>query len=219
MSGICVFCDIDANDESVQWYDRPIWCVPGLAFLVPSLGALVPGYLLLVPETHVYSFRQVKLGLRPALARMACIAIKRLSLIYGPVTAFEHGACGEALSGSACINHAHLHLVPGVYGLTNHLGKDRARFESLGDFLKASGNDPYLMCQDPGGPVVSAPDAGLGQYFRRIIARELLVPDEWDYALYRRFDNISATYKELGRWDDQLEFGLLGTDPEPLEHQ
>jgi|SRR5947208_1654227 len=218
MSGVCIFCDIAASDNSTQWYDRPIWRVPGLALLVPSLGALVPGYLLLVPETHVFSCRQIKPQLKAALARMARITTKRLSSLYGPVTMFEHGACREELSGSSCISHAHLHVVPGTYGLTDYLGEGRTYFESFEDFLNDPGNSPYLMCKDPGGSVVSAADAGLGQYFRRIIAQELLIADEWDYALFPRLNHISSTYEDLGNWDDQVEFKLLSTDSQSLEY-
>jgi hypothetical protein len=42
------------------------------------------------------------------------------------------------------------------------------------------------------------PDIGVSQYFRRVIAKQLGRPSEWDYAVFPRWENVRATIALFG---------------------
>jgi len=124
----------------------------------------------------------------------------RLAALYRiPITVFEHGACSSSEQPqSACINHAHIHLIPGSYNLLSEAPTPVCKYDSLQEFLNEERDEPHLMIQDPGGPFMSFEDMPTSQFFRRIIARRLGIPDHWDYAAAPFDENIMQTYKDFG---------------------
>lgn len=196
-SAQCSFCFTSQRHE---WFNRPVAHLDECAMAVPSLGCLVPGYLLVMPFTHVTSTCGLPEAVKPKFASFVIEVVAQLRSVYGmPVTMFEHGGCSSPYeSRSACVNHAHLHLVPGNYGLKSEAPEKTTKHSSFGDFLESDGPDsPYLMLQDPCGPIVSFADQPTPQFFRRVVAARLGMPECWDYALYPFFDNIERTYKDF----------------------
>jgi diadenosine tetraphosphate (Ap4A) HIT family hydrolase len=174
--------------------------VGDLAFVIPALGALVPGHLLIIPAAHIPSCRDIGDASRDEFVEFVNAVSARLTEVFGPISLFEHGGCGEdngAGAGSACIRHAHIHAVPGDYGLANHLPNERQTYVNLSEFLSHRDDRPYLMCSGPDSSVSCSSDLGIGQYFRRVIARDLGIYDRWDYALFPQLENIQATYAAL----------------------
>jgi hypothetical protein len=112
---------------------------------------------------------------------------------------FEHGACATPdKPRSACITHAHLHLVPGSYSLVSEAPGEIAKHDSFEKFLAEGQDGPYLMVQDPDGPLISFEDRPSSQFFRQIIARHLGMPERWDYALFPFFETVRRTYEDFG---------------------
>jgi diadenosine tetraphosphate (Ap4A) HIT family hydrolase len=204
---VAVFDDVDEPDcflcaaykgdlDSVPWYDRPLIQEPGVGIALSAVGAFVPGYLIVAPEMHTLSIRELPQDTRGELLRLARSARSRIEQIYGPTTIFEHGSC-QWFEGrrSACIAHSHIHVVPGEYGF-DRLALRFTAFESLEAMLSAAEarqGGGYLMYQEPGGSVHYAADPGISQYFRRRIAAVLGEADAWDYAVEPRWDNVRAT--------------------------
>jgi diadenosine tetraphosphate (Ap4A) HIT family hydrolase len=193
----CSFCFSQARN---YWFNRPVAREGDCALAVPSLGSLVPGYLLIVPPAHVTSTSRIPDDEKAKFASFTADISRRLTSLYEqPVTMFEHGACtSQSQLRSACVSHAHLHLVPGRYSLISEAVGEATRYPSYERFLDNPPEDPYLMLQDPDGPVVSIADRPSPQFFRQVIARRLGTPECWDYALYPFFDNIERTYKDFG---------------------
>jgi ATP adenylyltransferase len=193
----CSFCFSQARD---YWFNRPVARDGDCALAVPSLGSLVPGYLLILPLAHVTSTSRIPDSEKAKFASFTADISSRLSSLYEqPVTIFEHGACtSPSQQRSACVSHAHLHLVPGSYSLISESAGEASEYSTYEQFLTSAPDDPYLMLQDPGGPLVSFADRPSPQFFRQVIARSLGMPECWDYALYPFFDNIERTYKDFG---------------------
>lgn len=191
----CPFCPTGQR----EWFNQPLASESGCAIAIPSLGSFIPGYLLIVPTVHVTATCKVPSDSRAKFATFTDKLVVRLRSLYGmPVTMFEHGACTESsITRSACVTHAHLHLIPGNYDLMSAAPKEAIKHTSLEDFLEYERNAPYLMLQDPDGPLLSFDDRPSSQFFRRIIANRLSMPDCWDYALVPFFDNIKRTYKDF----------------------
>jgi len=190
----CVFCD--SCYEHGEWFNRPIASDEHRTLVLPAVGALVPGYVLVLPVRHVTATCRIPASDRAAFAAFVADVAVRLTLVYKvDVTLFEHAACdAPSAARASCINHAHLHAVPGNYNLSSMVGgTDIRSYASLEDFLADERHDPYLMLQDPGGPVVSFVDQPLSQYFRRVIARQLGMDNCWDYALFPFWNNVKQT--------------------------
>lgn len=197
----CFICAANQGDAgSLPWYDRPLIREPGVGVAVSAVGAFVPGYLIVAPEAHTWSIRDLSQGAREKLLHLVRSVRSRVECIYGPTTIFEHGSCREFDSyRSACVAHSHVHVIPGEYGF-GQLALRFATFESLEAMLAAAKGDRdmgYLMYQEPGGLVHYTADPGRPQLFRRHIAAALGEDDAWDYAAAPRWDNVRATQFEF----------------------
>ena len=81
--------------------------------VVPSLGPLVVGHLMLVSKVHKRSVLSSSLPAIQDCDRLLGLCGLRLTKLYSKgVVVFEHGAGNQERSG-ACIDHAHLHVLPG----------------------------------------------------------------------------------------------------------
>jgi diadenosine tetraphosphate (Ap4A) HIT family hydrolase len=196
-SGDCEFCSPVGRSE---WFNRPVAVDEDRAMAIPSLGSFRPGYLLVVPVTHVTASCRIPTGDKARFAAFVSDLVSQLTLLYRTqVTIYEHGAClSNDKSQSACVNHAHVHLIPGHYDLTTEAPSEVCKHNSFVDFLEEGQSDSYLMLQDPGGPLLSFQDKPRSQFFRRIIAQRMGIPDYWDYAMFPFFDNVKRTYQDFG---------------------
>src|ERR1700674_1783452 len=80
--------------------------------VLPSLGALVEGWLLLVPKTHVICMGELSDNLTAEMQELKSRIRETLQRAYGNVCAFEHGPSRAKTSLGCGVDHAHLHLVP-----------------------------------------------------------------------------------------------------------
>jgi diadenosine tetraphosphate (Ap4A) HIT family hydrolase len=193
----CEFCPPSGR---LEWFNRPVAVDDDYAIAVPSLGSFVPGYLLAVPVAHVTASCRIQESDKARFASFVNkLAFKLTSIYETQVTVFEHGACLSSQEPqSACVNHAHVHLVPGNYDLTTEAPSPVYKHDSFAEFMEEEQSKSYLMLQDPGGPLLSFEDKSTSQYFRRIIAQRLGIPDYWDYAMFPFFKNIKRTYHDFG---------------------
>lgn len=196
----CLFCKAgrSPNDE-MAWHDRPIMQVQQIGAGIPGLGAFVPGYVLLFPEMHVHSMLLLPPPIRALFRAFQREVLKLVSREFGPVTVFEHGTCASRDGRrSACLSHAHVHIIPGFYDLSQHVALPREA-ESSGpaaspQVLARSG---YIYVHEPGGKPLYGRDPDISQYFRRRIADFLGIADEWDYLLFPRLSNVKETVDRL----------------------
>lgn len=79
---------------------------------LPSIGCFTDGYLLVLPERHVPSFSHLTDDeLSAGLAHAESLR-RKLEPIYGAYLIAEHGAGASCDLGAACVDHAHIHLIP-----------------------------------------------------------------------------------------------------------
>lgn len=193
----CEFCQ---SGERREWFNKPLATDGDVAIAVPSVGSFIPGYILIVPVMHVTASCRIPMANKARFASFSNELAAKLESIYSsPITMFEHGSCTSSdRQRSACVDHAHLHLVPGCYDLISAAPAEVCKYNSLEDFLDEEREEPYLMLQDPGGPLVSFADQPSSQFFRRIIAQRLNIPECWDYAVSPFSENVKRTYLDFG---------------------
>ena len=140
----CLFCGVQTTpSNALPWHDRPLMHIPGVGAAMAALGAFVPGYVLVFPETHVDSTLSILDSEAESFRLFARSVLREVEKAFGPTTVFEHGSCSISQSRrSACIDHAHLHLMPGRYSPIS---------DGLRPIQPTSGEIPPVRRQSRGG--------------------------------------------------------------------
>ncbi len=207
----CVFCaryrfrmNADAGvpgAAGVLWGDDDLWCVPDLA-------PLRQGHLLLVSTAHHPCFGACPPELLGKLAACRALVTGVLTSVYGvPVTFFEHGPATSQGAG-ACIDHAHLHCVPGLPSLRGRVEAEGLRagpYEVTGLYRRRTS---YLYVEDEAGPAVYPCRTPLpSQFLRKAAAGGR--PWRWQetYGTPATRELFLATLRALLPWADRLLSG------------
>lgn len=188
----CPFCAVILGGASECWYSlfgdtdstevirRGIECT-----IILDTAPLARGHVLIVSNEHVPSMAKLSRSGRAELRQTVSDVSQSLTRAYSPPTLLEHGAHNFARSGGACIEHAHLHLVPGDFPILPRLVRDFPEIARLADYedaLDALGGQAYLFWKSPtlGSFGVSAPVCAT-QYLRRLVAAAAGTPARWNW--------------------------------------
>lgn len=208
----CVFCaryrfrmNADAGvpgAAGVLWGDDDLWCAPDLA-------PLRPGHLLIVSTAHRPCFGACPPALLDKLAAWRALVTAMLAGAYGlPVTFFEHGPA-TSQGGGACIDHAHLHCVPGLPSLRERVEAEGLRAGPYGMTGLYRRRTSYLYVEDASGPAVYPCRAALPIQFLRKAATAEGRPWRWQetYGTLATRELFLATLRALLPWADRLLSG------------
>jgi diadenosine tetraphosphate (Ap4A) HIT family hydrolase len=169
--------------------------------VIPSLGQIVEGYLLVLPINH---FRALGDLPGPFLQEFAAICErveKTLKDQYGPYILFEHGTRSEGVGGCG-IYHAHLHATP-LAGVPDPVDVLKMRFPytELTDLNeireRSTGLSSYLFCQDSHARLYLFDTGPLpSQYMRKLLA-DALGNQDWDWRTAGTEERLLATMLRL----------------------
>ncbi len=171
-----------------------------------ALGHFVFGYTLIVSKEHLPSFACVPEPLFPELEAFRNNVLDKLhNICEHPITTMEHGALNRCQRGGACIDHAHLHLMPLAADLYPVLS-ERFSFGELGSIGELrrfkDAQVPYLYFQREG---LRSHGVGLAQdvpsqMLRQIACQSLGTPELWDWRnrpLRDVLQRFTGEYKRL----------------------
>jgi diadenosine tetraphosphate (Ap4A) HIT family hydrolase len=203
----CEFCDEFAGsskNEFVARYgsrlgDRLLF--NGRYFrIVPSLGQIVEGHLLVIPVEHHRALADLPHSRAAELDDLCRYTRSVLTQKYGSCVLFEHGARGEG-SGGCGIDHAHMHAVPvmadGVLSILarEFTGGDIASLAEIPRLL-APGSS-YLYFEDASRKRYAFPVQNLpSQYMRKLVADSIGKTD-WDWRECGREPELLSTLQHL----------------------
>lgn len=171
--------------------------------VVPTLGALVEGYVLVMSKAHYESIRLIP---KELFSELDEIVYKVKSVIWSTyqkkVVCFEHGAVSCSNKFGGCIDHAHLHMVPCDKALSETIqefGMKLLPIPSFGALLDVvGGNQPYLYWEDlDESKYVIQDDFIPSQFFRKIVADYYSVAEQWDWRQELNLENLLKTYQTL----------------------
>lgn len=174
--------------------------------VVPSLGALVEGWLLIVPKQEYLSFQYLdNISLLEELEEFSKQIGQIMAKEYGHVTMFEHGAWQSKSTVGCGVDYAHLHLVPInfdlILGLENFLDTkyDWNLVSGIADALKSKEEkSEYLFYKDFKGNSYIVNDKKIpSQLFRKVIAQYINQPEKYDWKEYHQEENILKTIKKF----------------------
>jgi diadenosine tetraphosphate (Ap4A) HIT family hydrolase len=169
--------------------------------VLPSLGQIVEGYLLIVPAKHYTALADLPMQLVQELSELSGRVRRALVGTYGPALLFEHGVrAGQ--SGGCGIDHAHLHAVPFAYTRepVEEL-KQRHTFKFIGGISEindaVSPSSSYLYYEDLSGqPCAFDVDFMPSQYVRKVLAESMGI-DLWDWREYGREQALVSSIVRL----------------------
>jgi diadenosine tetraphosphate (Ap4A) HIT family hydrolase len=201
----CLFCSIQETsnpsnpedeiiDESENFYAKA------------ALGHFVFGYTLIISKEHFPSYAYVPEYLFPELEAFRNEVLDKLhNICEHPISITEHGAINRCRRGGACIDHAHLHLMPLAADLYPMLC-ERFSFHELGSMsgVRAfkDAQIPYLYYQKEGlrSQGVQLSQDVPSQLLRRIACEALGEPELWDWRakpLREPLQRFTSEYKRL----------------------
>lgn len=199
-----------------QWRTRSVR-------LLPTLGPLHQGHMLLVPTAHHTSFASL-----PQLSTQEMLAAyqasrKFLEHHFGPTVAFEHGSSLASTSGGCGIVHAHMHFVPVPEYLYAQGPPQTADCEwrtvtaedwlcEIGEVQRATGS--YLYYESANGRrYATGVDAVESQFMRRWLST-LLQTHHWDWTVSPGAERVEATIRWMataGPPDGFIDHTMKGT--------
>lgn len=189
----CRFCAVTAGGSDV--FDSRWHSTAGYAALV-SVGAFVPGWTLVCPVAHAPNLLD-HYG-QADFWRFVSATAAMVESQYGKSVVFEHGAARETSLTGCGVGHAHLHIVPLQFSLQSaavEASEGRLvwqRCDARDISLRAEGRE-YLFVADHLADkrtegLICLLDEPTSQFFRRVIAGRLGMPDSFDYKMHPMLD-------------------------------
>jgi diadenosine tetraphosphate (Ap4A) HIT family hydrolase len=209
----CPFCR-ERLDRSKAAHDEKLFS-NGLVHVLPDLSPLCPGHLLTVARRHVLSMAGLGSVALADVASTVSMLCTDLSPEFGDYFLFEHGTPPDGSSHGACLDHAHIHMLPMESSMFDRLiealpWESISRFEDLHRYEQ----DGYAYLGIKGSHYVYPnPDTG-SQWIRRQVCA-FLRRDDWDWALTQSNSELSRTL-EVGRRLLSASLGPFPRPPEPL---
>lgn len=226
MTNVFPFLNEKAARTSVNAADRPwdhVLCETENFVVVPTVGALIEGWLLIVTKQSYLCMGAIEEELHPELSALKDHVFTVLRQTYGDVAAFEHGPSQTGQQVGCGVDHAHLHVLPVAFPLTERVpivtdvALDWQEVEGIHSAREMFGaRTPYLYVEQPAGVgrITNASDAP-SQLFRRVIADAIGSPKAFDWRNNPMEANVISTVNTL-RWrfsrKEQLtEVGLVSS--------
>jgi diadenosine tetraphosphate (Ap4A) HIT family hydrolase len=181
-----------------------------VATLIPDISPLVEGHLLLVTNRHTLSFASLSQSQIDAVSKLLEHIEQRMEPLYGPIAVLEHGSTLETRRYGACIDHAHLHILPQeskglIEDISRHVDSLPTELSGLGE-LRSYSKVAYLMCMINRRPFLWRPRSEtLSQLLRKVIWDRLRSTEHWDWALPSNPNTIERALEKLGFLYDQID--------------
>lgn len=173
--------------------------------VIPSLGSLLPGWLLIVPKEFSLNLSQLSSKELRELDDLALrCEVKLQDKFQSKVVRFEHGPAIRQSKVGCGVDYAHLHIVPVNFDLIEVLETGLSihynwiEIESIRSLAKTTHQSDYLYYRNSTNQhYVTYQDSVPSQLFRRVIAHQLSAPETFDWKSFPQVDTIQETIKNL----------------------
>lgn len=189
----CIFCDIDHSKientiiEETEYF-----------YILPTLGSLVDGYILIVTKRHINSMSELN---ENELIEYKNIIEKYQNLfkkIYNktPIV-FEHGTPNQNSEMKAnSVTHAHTHIVNINFSNEKEI-LEKYNFKEINDFKEINKNMNYIKYISNNKIYITYNFPSVSQLMRILIAEELNYKDKFDWKKERFDENIISTIERI----------------------
>jgi ATP adenylyltransferase len=174
--------------------------------VIPSLGSLVEGWLLIIPKKFHINLSQLDKSDIAELDQLVDRMEKTILPKFGhKYVLFEHGPRNENSKAGCGVDYAHLHFVPFednlIEGTKNFLNLDYTwdNIESISNLVNYKDTDSdYLFIKDQNGDCfITIQEDVQSQTFRKVIANYVGRPNNFDWKCNSNVENIYSTINKL----------------------
>ena len=189
----CVFCEIDKTKK----YNTIIEETDNF-LIMPTIGSLVDGYLLIVYKKHLYSISKVPDEIKKEYIGIINKYRKLFKERYGkyPIV-FEHGSPDPNGMCTCCLIHAHSHIVNHNYLKEKEILK-KEKFKKINSFNDIKSDTNYIYYKsDNGTDYVSYDYEPISQLMRIYIAKDLNIEEKYNWRTNPFKENIEKTINKF----------------------
>lgn len=189
----CIFCDIDNSKIENTIIEETKYF-----YILPTLGSLVDGYILIVTKRHINSMSELN---ENELIEYKNIIEKYQNLfkkIYNktPIV-FEHGTPNQNSEMKAnSVTHAHTHIVNINFSNEKEI-LEKYNFKEINDFKEINKNMNYIKYISNNKIYITYKFPSVSQLMRILIAEELNYKDKFDWKKERFDENIISTIERI----------------------
>lgn len=189
----CIFCDIDQSKIENTIIEKTKYF-----YILPTLGSLVDGYVLIVTKRHINSMSELNDN---ELEEYKTIIAKYQNLfkkIYNktPIV-FEHGTPNQNSKMKAnSVTHAHTHIVNINFKNEKEL-LEKYNFKEINNLKEIETNKNYIKYIYNNKIYITYNFPSVSQLMRILIAEELNYKDKFDWKKERFDENIISTIERI----------------------
>lgn len=208
------------NYHSKEFYNKILFESENF-IVIPTLGSLVEGWLLIVPKNEYLSLQCIDNDLLLSELEVLSHSVGELMVKeFGCVTMFEHGAVQPKSTVGCGVDFAHLHLVPINFDLIQGVEKfldikyNWKKVSGLKDAIQNSEKGiEYLFLSDYlGNSFITQSGKIQSQLFRKVIACFLEMPEKFDWKTFHEIEIVSKTISRFNKYHSsinlrELEYG------------
>lgn len=189
----CPFCNLDFNKiENTVICETENFCV------IPSVGSLIEGYVLIITKTHINSLVELNQEQKEEYKKLVTEISNMFKKIYGksPIL-FEHGTPNLENSMSAnSIIHAHSHIVNFEFDDENEM-LQRYNFSAVKSFKEVR-KENYIYFQNGNGEkFVSYQFDSVSQLMRILIANKIEKKHQYNWREFDFKENIVSMLNKV----------------------
>ena len=189
----CIFCSLDFDKlENTIIYETENFRV------IPTIGALVEGYILIVTKEHINSLSDLSSAKKKEYENLVIKVSKIFKKIYGkePIL-FEHGTpdITNAMSANSII-HAHSHIVNFEFKNEKEI-IEKYNFSSIESFNDVKKENYIFFQNGKGDKFVSYQFDSISQLMRILMANEIEKERQYNWREFDFKENIIAMLNKI----------------------
>jgi diadenosine tetraphosphate (Ap4A) HIT family hydrolase len=187
--------------NSPEFYNQKLYETENFA-VVPSLGSIVEGWLLIIPKNEIISYGYLQsTALYNELESLIDYVGGFVKKLYGDFVVFENGACSQNKLVGCGVDYAHIHIVPTTRNLINIIEiefgiyydwKPIASLQETANYIQ--NNQPYLFYRNQQNEsFITTTDNIPSQLFRKALASASGVSEKYDWKTNLFAENMQKT--------------------------
>lgn len=169
--------------------------------VVPTLGALIQGWILVIPKTPFICVGALTEPLREQLSNIKNYCAEIIEEQFGEAAIFEHGPAVAGDAVGCTVDYAHLHILPARCHLIDSIPNISAKsplWQSANDISATKeyfqSGISYLYVEQPVGKSMIANARDMpSQLFRRVVAHSVGLPEQFNWREHPMQENVLAT--------------------------
>lgn len=194
----CIFCNMDKTKLENTILDETRYF-----YVIPALGSIVEGYILIISKRHVNSMSELTIEEMNEYEDLINKYREIFKSIYKkyPIV-FEHGTPNtEDKIRANSITHAHTHIVNYNYKNEKYLIEklNFKKINKINQMLNMNRNKNYIFYINSNNYIyITDAFKPISQYMRIEIAKDLNIPYKYDWHQNKFENNIILTINKIG---------------------